>query len=149
MKYRFIYESRGEFRLGKMCEVMEVSRSGYHKYLKSKISQRKLDNIRLEARIREIYKNKQGRYGSPRIHEELIWIGKKVNRKRIARIMRNNGIRAIHKRKYKATTNSAHNRPVAANLLNQNFNADGINKVWVSDITYIWTREGWLYLVVT
>jgi transposase InsO family protein len=102
----------------------------------------------IEKEIREIYRKSHGRYGSPRIHAEIRTSGKRINRKRVARLMRINRIRAVTKRKYKATTNSAHNKSVADNLLNQNFKATGPNKIWVSDITYIWTKEGWLYLVV-
>lgn len=148
MKYRFIFESRSGFRLGKMCKVLEVSRSGYHKYLRSQMSQRRLENMLIAEEIKRIYKKKHGRYGSPRIHEEIRKSGKRINKKRIARLMRINKIRAITKRKYKATTNSAHDKPVAENLLNQKFMATELNKIWVSDITYIWTKEGWLYLAV-
>jgi len=148
MKYRFIFENRSVFKLGKMCKVMEVSRSGYHKYLCSQMSQRRLENMLIAEEIKRIYINKHGRYGSPRIHEEMRKGGKRINKKRIARLMRINKIRAITKRKYKATTNSSHNKQVAENLLKQNFKASEPNKVWVSDITYIWTKEGWLYLAV-
>ena len=131
-----------------MCNVLEVSRSGYHKYLKGQMLQRRRENMFLEAEIREIYESKRGRYGSPRIHMELISRGIKVNRKRVERIMRTNNIYAHGKRKFKATTNSKHKKPVAENLLSQNFQTDAPNKVWVSDITYIRTYEGWLYLCV-
>lgn len=102
----------------------------------------------IEKEINEIYKKSHGRYGSPRIYAELRRRGKKINRKRIVRLMRINEIRALTKRKYKATTNSSHNKPVAENLLNQNFKVSLPNNIWISDITYIWTSEGWLYLAV-
>jgi len=95
-----------------------------------------------------MYKKSHGRYGSPRIHAELRRIGKKIKRRRIVRLMRINAIRAVSKRKYKATTNSLHNKPAAENLLKQNFSVSEQNKIWVSDITYIWTSAGWLYLAV-
>lgn len=148
MKYRFIFENRSEFKLGKMCEVMEVSRSGYHKFMRSQMSQRRLENMLITEEIKRIYKNKHGRYGSPRIHEEIKNSGRRINKKRIARLMRINKIRAITKRKYKATTNSSHDKQVAENFLNQKFQSKELNKIWVSDITYIWTKEGWLYLTV-
>jgi putative transposase len=148
MKYRFIFENRGLFFIGKMCKALEVSRSGYHNYVRRKMSQRRYENMLLEAEIREIYETKRGRYGSPRIWKELRKRGKRVNRKRVERIMRVNNFAAHAKRKYKVTTNSKHNKPVAENLLNQNFKTDSPNKIWVSDITYIWTTEGWLYLCV-
>ena len=148
MKYRFIFESRSGFKLGKMCKLLEVSRSGYHKYLRSQMNERRIENMLIAEEIKRIYKDKHGRYGSPRIHEEMRKGGKRINKKRIARLMRINNIRAITKRKYKATTNSSHDKPVAENLLNQKFEVTELNKVWVSDITYIWTKEGWLYLAV-
>lgn len=98
--------------------------------------------------IKKIHEKSRRTYGSPRITVELNDNGIKCGKKKIARIMRKNGVRAKIKRKYKATTNSKHNYPVAENLLNQDFTANGINEVWASDITYIWTYEGWLYLAV-
>ncbi len=146
MKYRFIMENRKEFRLGKMCKILEVSRSGYHKYVKRKMTQKRLNNQFLLEKILKIYKASRGTYGSPRIYKELRKQGLICNRKRVVRIMRKNGLRAKTKRKYKVTTNSEHSYPVAENILGQNFNSTEINKKWVSDITYIWTKEGWLYL---
>lgn len=129
-----------------MCKVLEVSRSGYHNYVKRKsMSKENDENIILEN-IREIYKSSRGLYGSPRIYQELRRRGIKINKKRVVRIMRQYGIRAKTKKKYKVTTNSNHSYPVARNLIGQNFKTSGINKVWASDITYIWTKEGWLYL---
>jgi len=146
MKYKFIMENRKEYRLGKMCEMLEVSRSGYHNYLRRKMSQRQLENQFLLERIRRIHHLSRGLYGSPKIYQELRKLGLKYNRKRIVRIMRINGIRAKTKRKYKRTTDSNHSNPVAENILGQDFNSTELNKIWVSDITYIWTKEGWLYL---
>lgn len=146
MKYRFIMEHRKEFRFGKMCEVLEVSRSGYHKYIRSKMTQRRLDNQYLLEQIKKIHHKYRGVYGSPRIYEELRKQGYKCNRKRVVRIMRVHGIKAKRKRKYKVTTNSWHNYQVAKNILGQKFNSTEINKMWASDITFIWTKAGWLYL---
>jgi transposase InsO family protein len=139
-------ENRSEFRLGKMCEILEVSRSGYHNYVKRKMSQRQLENRFLLEQIKKIYHKFRGVYGSPRIYKELRKQGLFCNKKRVVRIMRINGIKAKTKRKYKVTTNSKHNYPVAENILGQNFNTSEVNRIWVSDITYIWTKEGWLYL---
>ena len=97
-------------------------------------------------RIRRIHHLSRGLYGSPKIYQELRKLGLKYNRKRIVRIMRINGIRAKTKRKYKRTTDSNHSYPVAENILGQDFTSTVLNKIWVSDITYIWTKEGWLYL---
>jgi putative transposase len=146
MKYRFIMEHRKEFRLGKMCEVLEVSKSGYHNYVRGKVRQIELENHILLEEIKRIYSKSKSTYGSPRIYMELRKMGYICNRKRIVRIMRINNIKAKTKRKYKVTTNSDHNRPVAENILAQNFSYTESNKAWVSDITYIWTNEGWLYL---
>lgn len=147
MKYKFIMEHRKEFRLGKMCEILEVSKSGYHNYVKEKVAQRRRENALLLEQIRKVHIESRGIFGSPRVHKELLKQGFKCNRKRVVRLMRANGIRSKIKRRYKVTTDSDHQHPVAENLLNQNFNAAELNKVWVSDLTYIWTSEGWLYLV--
>lgn len=93
-----------------------------------------------------IHKSSRANYGAPRIYKELKNQGIKVNRKTVEKIMKENGIRAKRCKKFKATTNSKHNLPIAPNLLNRNFNATKANQCWVSDITYIWTEEGWLYL---
>lgn len=148
MKYRFIMENRSIFRLEKMCKIMEVSRSGYHKYIKRKMSWRKRLDIETTELIKRIFRLKRGRYGSPRIHFELQYDGMKINKKRVARLMRINGLRAVTKRKFKATTDSNHDKAIADNLVNQHFQVKEANKIWVSDITYIRTKEGWLYLVV-
>lgn len=146
MKYKFIYENHVGFRVGKMCRILEVSRSGYHKYVHRRVSQRRIENLRILVKIKQIYHRSKERYGSPRIYEELRKQGIICNKKRVVRLMRENGIRAKTKRKYKVTTDSKHNHPVAENLLEQNFQTSSPNKVWLSDITYIWTNEGWLYL---
>jgi transposase InsO family protein len=146
MKYKFIMENRKEFRLGKMCKVLEVSRSGYHNYVRRKLKQRGLKNQLLLEQIKRIFERSHGVYGSPRIYRELRKQGMVCNKKTVARIMRINAIRAKTKRKYKVTTDSAHKYPVAENIVGQNFNVSAVNKIWVSDITYLWTKEGWLYL---
>jgi len=126
--------------------ALEVSRSGYYAWLKRPESRLKIQNRELLKKIRKIYTVSRGTYGSPRITKALNKEGTTCGRNRIARLMRENGIVARSKRKYKATTNSKHNYPVAENLVNQNFTVDRPNKVWVADITYIPTDEGWLYL---
>ena len=148
MKYKFIYENRGNFRLGKMCQTLEVSRSGYHNYLKRRFSQSQLENMQILEEIRRIYDRHKGRYGSPRITQELRAKGLLYNKKRIARLMRINSIKAKTRKKFKVTTDSNHGLTVAKNLLGGNFNVTEKDKVWVSDITYIGTMEGWLYLAV-
>jgi transposase InsO family protein len=139
-------ENRKEFRVGKMFKVLNVSRSGYHNYVKRRYSRRENDEIIILEKIKEIHKNSRGLYGSPRIYQELRKRGLKINKKRVVRIMQKYGIRAKTRKKFKKTTNSNHNNPIAKDLLGQNFKSRESNKIWVSDITYIRTREGWLYL---
>jgi len=146
MKYKFIMENRKEFRVGKMCEVLHVSRSGYHNYVKRIYIHRENDEIIILEKIKEIHKKSRELYGSPRIYKELRRRGIKINKKRVVRIMQKYGIRAKTRKKFKITTNSNHNNPVAKDLIGQNFKTTESNKIWVSDITYIRTREGWLYL---
>jgi len=146
MKFRFISEHRGTFRVGRMCNVLDVSRSGYYAWRKRPESLRKKENRKLVAQIKVIHGQNRKVYGSPRIHSELRDKGVSCGRNRVARIMKQEGIRAIVPRKYKATTDSKHNLPVAPNLLKQDFDIKEPNKVWLADITYIATVEGWLYL---
>jgi len=146
MKYKFIMENRKEFRLGKMCKTLNVSRSGYHNYLKRSFSRRETDENVILEKIKGIHRDSRGLYGSPRIYQELRRRGITINKKRVVRIMRKYGIRAKTKRKYKVTTNSNHSYPIAKDLIGQYFKSRKSNKIWVSDITYIGTKEGWLYL---
>jgi putative transposase len=129
-----------------MCQVLGVSRSGYYLWEQHNKSERQKENERLMAHIREAYGRGRGTYGSPRITAELKDNGIPCGKNRIARLMKRHGIMAKTKRRFKATKRSKHDFLVADNLLNQRFSTDVANKIWVSDITYIWTREGWLYL---
>jgi transposase InsO family protein len=131
-----------------MCRVLEVSRSGYYRWLQRKPSQRQLDNQRLDAQIREIYDGSKGRYGSPKITQELRDRGRRVGKNRVAKRMHLAGLRSKVRRKYRVTTDSNHHFPVAPNLLERDFTAAAPDTVWVSDITYLLTRTGWLYLTV-
>jgi transposase InsO family protein len=120
-----------------MCRVLEVSRSGYYRWLKRKPSQRHLDNQRLDAQIRQIYDDSKGRYGSPKITQELRDRGRRVGKNRVARRMRKAGLRSKVRRKYRVTTDSKHQFAVSPNLLERNFTEQAPDKVWVSDITYL------------
>jgi putative transposase len=131
-----------------MCRVLEVSRSGYYQWLKRKPSRRDIDNERLDAQIREIYDGSKGRYGSPKITRELQDRGLRVSKSRVARRMRAVGLRSKVRRRYRVTTDSKHHFPVAPNLLERNFTTNAPDRAWVSDITYLATRTGWLYLTV-
>ena len=148
MKYVFIDKYRSEFVVERMCLVLSVSRSGYYGWKKKPECKRKQENDKILVKIKEFYQRSDRNYGSPRITKDLRAAGEMYGENRIARLMRENGIKAKTVRKFKATTNSKHNLPVAKNLLKQDFKAEKPNTVWVSDITYIPTLEGWLYLVV-
>lgn len=128
--------------------MIEASRSGYYRWKKQPQSKRQKDNEKILMEIRQSHKNSHKAYGSPRITLDLKANGIKCGKHRVARLMKKNGITGKAKKKFKATTNSKHDLPVANNLLKQNFTAQKPNTVWVSDITYIWTLEGWLYLAV-
>ena len=144
MIYGFIRDHSDEFTVEKMCQVLEVSRSGYYDCLEREAGQRQLENEELKLKIAEIYWQNKGRYGSPRIHKQLKQMGYHYNIKRIERLMSVMGLKVIQKKKYKRTTDSNHKLPIKDNLLKRNFNINQPNKVWVSDITYIPTNEGWL-----
>jgi len=136
------------FPVGMMCRLLSVSRSGYYRWKNRPRSGRDQANRMLTADIKRIFDDEKGRPGSPRISRRLQEEGKSASRHRVAKLMRDNGLRAKAAKKYKATTNSNHALPVAPNLLEQNFTADVPDQKWVSDITTIWTEEGWLYLSV-
>ena len=147
MKYTFIKDHRNEFPIRKMAAVLNVSKSRYYRWIENPCVKEKRDSD-LAERIGKIFDESKKQYGSPRIHSELLDQGIACGHNRVAKIMRNKGIKARIKRKYKVTTDSNHDYPVAQNIVNRQFNVDTPNKVWVSDITYIWTNEGWLYLCI-
>jgi len=128
-----------------MCKALNVSRSGYYAYASRGESNRSRENRALLDTIKTIHEKSHRIYGAPQITENLP-AHQKASRGRVARLMRASGIRSKVTKKYKATTNSKHNLPIADNLLNQDFAAGKPNEKWVSDITYISTKEGWLYL---
>ena len=137
---RFMYS------IAVMCGILKVSKSGYYKWLKGKPSKRVQEEGRLEVEIKAAHKRTRETCGPERLQHDLKEHGVKVGICRIRRIRTKLGIRCKQKRKFKATTDSKHALPVAENLLNQQFEATGPNEVWLSDITYIPTEEGWLYL---
>ncbi len=139
----FMEEHRGVFHLKRMSKVLKVSRSGYYAWRKRRPSRREAANKRLLERIWDVYRVSRKTYGSPRITDALNDQGIVCGKNRVARIMRDSGIRVKMKRRFKRTTDSAHGYPVAPNLLIENKQAE---RLWVSDITFIRTREGWLYL---
>jgi len=132
-----------------MCKTFNVSRSGYYEWLNRKPSARKIENKAILSSIKQIHKESKQRYGSPKITKVLNCKGIRISRVRVARIMKSASIRSIIKKKYKVnTTDSKHSYPISENLLNRDFKTILPDKVWVSDITYIKTQQGWLYLTV-
>jgi transposase InsO family protein len=125
-----------------MCKVLAISRSSYYHWLSNDPSKLWLENEQLLVDIQKVFEKSYQSYGSPRIREDLRVLGYKVSKSRVARIMRANNLFAKRKRKFKATTDSKHNYPVAPNLLKQDFTVSRRNEVWVSDMTYIHTKQG-------
>ncbi len=141
--------NNSKFVVEKMCLAFKVSRSGYYEWLHRKPSKRACATQKLKQMIRSAYQESKGRYGSPKITQELRLKGMCVSRPRVARIMRSEGIKSIIQKKYRvSTTDSKHNYPIADNHLKRNFKAEVPGQVWVSDITFIRTGQGWLYLTV-
>lgn len=141
-------QHESEFPISVMCDVLAVSRSGYYVWRKKSPSKRQQANASLLDKIRTVHHDSGASYGSPRIYQALKEQGLPCSENRVARLMREDGLRAKTKRRFKATTNSKHNMPVAPNLLNRDFSPAEPNQVYAGDITYIWTNEGWLYLAV-
>lgn len=149
MKYAWIDAHGKSFALAEMCAVLDVSISGYRAWKRGgKPDRKRLTDTQTLAVIRAIHVELKGAYGSPRMVRELRLRGFSAGKERIERLMRENGIRARHKRRYKVTTDSKHGLPVADNLLARDFAPTAPNQVWTADITYLWTDEGWLYLAI-
>lgn len=136
--------------MGLMCRVLEISRSGFYAWLGRQESGRAREDRRLTALIRGIFDESRKTYGAPRVHRTLRKRGVRCGMKRVARLMKAAGLRSKTKRKFRVkTTDSKHGHPIAPDLLGRDFTADGPNQAWASDITYIPTDEGWLYLAST
>ena len=148
MRYRFIDEHKKAWPVNLMCSVLSVSRSGYYDWTGRGPSQRAQANRELDRRIGELFACHRQRYGVPRITDALHDEGVECSENRVARRMRALGLKAIQAKKFKVTTDSNHSKPVAPDLVEQDFSAVAPNQKWTSDITYIWTDEGWLYLAV-
>ncbi len=146
--FEFIRAEKAHYSVSELCKVLEVSRSGYYAWTRMEPSERARHSERLVCEIRVIHQRSEQRYGSPRVHAELRAHGHRVSKKRVARLMRHEGIRARPRRRFRVTTDSSHGLPVAPNLLDRDFTAGQPNRVWVGDITYIWTAQGWMYLAV-
>jgi transposase InsO family protein len=149
MRFRCIEDHRDTWPVQVLCDALEVSPSGYYAWRGRPESARAAANRALLADIRRVHEQHRRRYGAPRIHAALRAEGRSVSRGRIERLMRLHGIRAAKGRRFRVvTTDSNHALPVASNLLEQNFSATRPNQIWLADITYIPTDEGWLYLAV-
>ena len=148
MRFAFIDVERASYPLRILCRVLQVSRSGYYAWRERKPSARDLEDERLRPKVIEAFKTGRGTYGSPRVRDELVDRGFAIGRKRVARLMREMGLQGVVTRKFRVTTNSNHNHSIAKNRLDRDFTASQPDKKWVTDITYIWTAEGWLYLAI-
>ena len=148
MKYAFIKEHSKKFSITLMCELFNVSRSGYYAHGTRPLSQQKQANSHLDRKITVIYNQHKKRYGAPRITRELKSQDEKCSHTRVARRMKAMGLKAVAKKKFKVTTDSEHSLPVYKNILSRDFTTTSINQKWCCDITYIHTKEGWLYLAV-
>jgi len=146
MKYRFIKNYEYLFPIEKMCKILEIGSSSYYKWKSKPISNRTLRKNEIKQQISTIYFASKQRYGSPRITFELQYLGYKISRITVAKYMKELGLRSKLSKKFKVTTDSKHNYLVVENVLDRNFNVTNPSRVWVSDITYIQTKEGFLYL---
>jgi putative transposase len=146
VKYRFIDEHRSQWPVRLMCRVLQLSPGGYYSWRDRPASAQQQRREALTSEIQAIHQEVKERYGSPRMHAELQGRGQSCCVNTVAKLMRQHGIAAKTKRKFRCTTDSNHDLPVAANILDRQFEPTAANQVWVADITYIPTWEGWLYL---
>jgi len=148
MKYRFIADNLREYSPGISCRLLQVSRSGYYHWQKRRYVQRRLEEKKLLLLLRKHYNLSRGRYGLLRLTRAIRREGFLINKKRVYRMMRKYGIFSRTKKKFKVTTKQNYAATVSPNILNGKFEAERLNQIWTSDITYIWTNQGWLYLAV-
>jgi putative transposase len=148
VKYRFITENLREYPKGVCCRMLGVSRTGYYHWQKRSLIQRMLEEKKLLLLLRKHYQLSGGRYGLRRLTRSISREGITVNKKRVYRLMKKYGIFSKTKKKFKVTTKQNSKASFSANLINGRFRAEKKNQIWTSDITYIWTKEGWLYLAV-
>lgn len=148
MIYRMVEAEKANLPVYRVCRLLEVSASGYYSWKRRLPSHRQKEELVLLARIRAQFATSHETYGGPRMTVELREEGLQVGRHRVARLMRDNKLKALQKRRNKKTTDSHHGGPVAPNVLDQDFEASGPNQKWGVDISYVWTAEGWLYLAI-
>jgi transposase InsO family protein len=146
VKFAFIAERKVAFPVAVLCRVLEVSRSGFYDYLTEPETPKERRDASLAARTRAVFVEHKGRYGSPRVCRELRERGDIVNEKKVAEVMRQLRLVARPKKRFRVTTDSKHEDPIAPNLLQRDFTAKAPNEAWVTDVTAIWTRGGWVFL---
>lgn len=147
MRFQFISAQKANFAISELCHALEVSTSGYYAWCKREKSQRQLEDERLRELIQSIFKASRETYGSPRVFEALKKLGHKIGKKRVTRIMKENGLIVLPRRGWRCVTTKANaNHAVAANELDRDFTASSVNEKWVTDVTFVPTDEGWLYL---
>jgi len=148
VRFAFIAAEKACFPVALMCRILAVSRAGFYAWRRRPAARRTRQDGTLAVAVAAIYAEHHGRYGTPRVRMELRDRGQRTGRKRIARLMRAQGLRARPKRRYRTTTDSRHGLPVCPNLLARRFAVAQPNTAWVTDMTYLWTAQGWLYLAV-
>jgi len=147
--FEFVEAQRAHYSVEMLCDVLDVSRAGFYAWKKRGVSQRRIDDARLAIEIAKIHEESDKAYGSPRVHVALEKQGRRVSRKRVARVMRQGNLAGKRRRGFRVTTTTRDETlPIAPNLLARCFAQSKPNRVWVGDITYLWTREGWMYLAV-
>ena len=148
MRFAFIAKNEGLLPINRLCEIMDVSARGYRAWRTRPMSKTQRADMVVLAHIREQFALSLGSYGRPRMAEELREFGLAVGERKVGRLMRENAFAVKRNRKFKATTDSNHSFNIAPNLLDRDFFAEQPNQKWAGDISYVWTREGWLYLAV-
>jgi putative transposase len=148
VRFSLIATEKACYPVALLCRVLKVSRSGYYAWHKRPAATRTVQDQRLALEVAAIHAHSRGRYGSPRVHAELRERGQRIARKRVARLMRAAGLRGRERRRFRCTTDSKHQMAIKGNLLARRFAVAAPNTGWVTDITYLWTLEGWLYLAV-
>ena len=146
MKYAFIHNQKKRYPVTRLCHVLEVSTSGYYDWIDRPMSQRDNDNQRLTLKLHCFHQQSKQIYGSPKLHKDLLDDGEKVGIKRVERLMKEAGIKARTTKKFVIASHSKHSHKIAPNLLERHFSTDKKDNVWVTDTTFIHTKEGWLYL---
>jgi putative transposase len=146
VKFAFIQTEKALYPIAVLCDALQVSRAGYYAWTTRPVPLRAKADAKLAAEIAATHKRSRATYGSPRVHKDLRARGVRVGKKRVERLMREGGIAAKRKRRFRRTTDSNHQDPIAPNVLDRKFHVEGTNRVWVTDVTYIWSLEGWLYL---